>query len=104
MLSPAFTRAFRDVDVILGPTSPSTAFRLGEKKDDPVAMYLADIYTIAVNLAGIPGMSIPCGFDGGLPVGMQLIGNYFSEAKLLNVAHRYQQATDWHARMPGAFA
>ncbi|MFZ5722292.1 MAG: Asp-tRNA(Asn)/Glu-tRNA(Gln) amidotransferase subunit GatA [Pseudomonadota bacterium] len=99
-----FVRAFADVDVILGPTSPSTAFRLGEKKDDPVAMYLADIYTIAVNLAGIPGMSIPCGFDRGLPVGLQLIGNYFSEAKLLNVAHRYQQATDWHTRIPEAFA
>ncbi|MFP5441032.1 MAG: Asp-tRNA(Asn)/Glu-tRNA(Gln) amidotransferase subunit GatA [Gammaproteobacteria bacterium] len=99
-----FARAFTGVDVILGPTSPSTAFRLGEKKDDPVAMYLADIYTIAVNLAGIPGMSLPCGFDAGLPVGMQLIGNYFSEAKLLNVAHQYQQATDWHTRVPEAFA
>ena len=103
-----FSRAFTEVDVILGPTSPCTAFRLGEKKDDPVAMYLADIYTIAVNLAGVPGMSIPCGFDGTsgtqLPVGLQLIGNYFSEAKLLNIAHRYQQATDWHTRIPEAFA
>lgn len=99
-----FVRAFRDVDVIMGPTSPSTAFRLGEKKDDPVAMYLADIYTIAVNLAGVPGMTIPAGFDGGLPVGIQMIGNYFSEPKLLNVAHRYQQVTDWHTRIPEAFA
>ncbi len=99
-----FVRALQDVDVILGPTSPSTAFLLGEKKDDPVAMYLADIYTIAVNLAGLPGMSIPCGFDGNLPVGLQLIGNYFAEAKLLNIAHRYQQETDWHTRIPEAFA
>ncbi len=98
-----FARAFREVDVIIGPTSPSTAFRLGEKKDDPVAMYLADIYTIAVNLAGIPGLSMPCGFDAGLPVGMQLIGNHFSEAKLLNAAHQYQQVTDWHRRLPEAF-
>ncbi|MFZ5698224.1 MAG: Asp-tRNA(Asn)/Glu-tRNA(Gln) amidotransferase subunit GatA [Pseudomonadota bacterium] len=104
-----FVRAFTEVDLILGPTSPATAFRLGEKKDDPVAMYLADIYTIAVNLAGVPGLSIPCGFDnssgtGGLPVGMQLIGNYFTEARLLNAAHRYQQETDWHTRIPEAFA
>ncbi len=104
-----FVRAFTEVDLIIGPTSPATAFRLGEKKDDPVAMYLADIYTIAVNLAGVPGLSIPCGFDnssgtGGLPVGMQLIGNYFTEARLLNAAHRYQQETDWHTRIPEAFA
>ncbi|MFP5382826.1 MAG: Asp-tRNA(Asn)/Glu-tRNA(Gln) amidotransferase subunit GatA [Gammaproteobacteria bacterium] len=99
-----FVRAFAEVDVIMGPTSPTTAFRLGEKTSDPVAMYLADIYTIAVNLAGIPGMSIPCGFSNGLPVGLQLIGNYFAEAKLLNVAHRYQQETDWHGRIPEAFA
>jgi aspartyl-tRNA(Asn)/glutamyl-tRNA(Gln) amidotransferase subunit A len=99
-----FVRAFRDVDVIMGPTSPSTAFRLGEKKDDPIAMYLADIYTIAVNLAGVPGLTIPAGFDAGLPVGLQMIGNYFSEPKLLNVAHRYQQVTDWHTRIPEAFA
>jgi aspartyl-tRNA(Asn)/glutamyl-tRNA(Gln) amidotransferase subunit A len=98
-----FVRVFADVDVIIGPTSPTTAFRLGEKTSDPVAMYLADIYTIAVNLAGIPGMSIPCGFHQGLPVGMQLIGNYFAEAKLLNIAHRYQLETDWHARIPEAF-
>lgn len=97
-----FVEAFKSCDVILGPTSPSTAFKLGEKAADPVQMYLSDIYTIAVNLAGLPGMSIPCGFAGGLPVGLQLIGNYFDEARLLNVAHRYQQATDWHARRPGA--
>jgi len=90
--------------VIMGPTSPSTAFKLGEKAADPVQMYLSDIYTIAVNLAGLPGMSIPCGFADGLPVGLQLIGNYFAEARLLNVAHRYQQATDWHRRRPAGVA
>ena len=97
-----FVEAFKSCDVIMGPTSPSTAFKLGEKAADPVQMYLSDIYTIAVNLAGLPGMSIPCGFVGGLPVGLQLVGNYFAESQLLNVAHRYQQATDWHARRPGA--
>ena len=99
-----FVEAFKSCDVIMGPTSPSTAFKLGEKAADPVQMYLSDIYTIAVNLAGLPGMSIPCGFAGGLPVGLQLIGNYFAEGQLLNVAHRYQQATDWHARRPEAIA
>jgi aspartyl-tRNA(Asn)/glutamyl-tRNA(Gln) amidotransferase subunit A len=96
-----FEDAFRKCDVIVGPTSPTTAFRLGERAADPVQMYLSDIYTIAVNLAGLPGMSIPCGFDGkGLPVGLQLIGNHFSESRMLNVAHRYQLASDWHERMP----
>lgn len=100
-----FVEAFKHCDVILGPTSPSTAFKLGEKAADPVQMYLSDIYTIAVNLAGLPGMSLPCGFDAqGLPVGMQLIGDYFAEGRLLNVAHRYQQATDWHLRVPGGIA
>ena len=95
-----FVEAFKQCDVIMGPTSPSTAFKLGEKAADPVQMYLSDIYTIAVNLAGLPGMSVPCGFVSGLPVGLQLIGNYFAEGQLLNVAHRYQQATDWHLRRP----
>jgi len=96
-----FTEAFKQCDVILGPTAPTTAFKLGEKADDPVQMYLSDIYTIAVNLAGLPGMSLPCGFDGqGLPIGLQLIGNYFDEARMLNVAHQYQLATDWHQRAP----
>ena len=99
-----FVEAFKQCDVIMGPTSPSTAFKLGEKAADPVQMYLSDIYTIAVNLAGLPGMSTPCGFAGGLPVGLQLIGNYFDEARLLNVAHRYQQATDWHSRRPEGMA
>ena len=96
-----FVEAFKSCDVIMGPTSPTTAFRLGEKSADPVQMYLSDIYTIAVNLAGLPGMSVPCGFADGLPVGLQLIGNYFDEARLLGVAHRYQMATDWHRRLPG---
>jgi aspartyl-tRNA(Asn)/glutamyl-tRNA(Gln) amidotransferase subunit A len=99
-----FVEAFKSCDIIMGPTSPSTAFKLGEKAADPVQMYLSDIYTIAVNLAGLPGMSVPCGFAGGLPVGLQLIGNYFAEAKLLNAAHRYQQATDWHQRRPEGIA
>lgn len=95
-----FAEAFRQCDVILGPTSPCTAFKLGEKAADPVQMYLSDIYTIAVNLAGLPALSHPCGFVGGLPVGLQLIGDYFSEARLLNWAHRYQLNTDWHTRAP----
>jgi aspartyl-tRNA(Asn)/glutamyl-tRNA(Gln) amidotransferase subunit A len=99
-----FVEAFKACDVIMGPTSPSTAFKLGEKAADPVQMYLSDIYTIAVNLAGLPGMSVPCGFVKGLPVGLQLIGNYFAEAQLLNVAHRYQLATDWHQRRPAGLA
>jgi aspartyl-tRNA(Asn)/glutamyl-tRNA(Gln) amidotransferase subunit A len=98
-----FAEAFSKCDVIVGPTSPTSAFRLGEKAADPVQMYLSDIYTIAVNLAGLPGLSIPCGFDGrGLPVGLQVIGNYFAEARMLKVAHRYQIATDWHLRSPPA--
>ncbi|MFC5301952.1 Asp-tRNA(Asn)/Glu-tRNA(Gln) amidotransferase subunit GatA [Azospira restricta] len=100
LIAQDFVDAFKRCDVIMGPTSPCTAFGLGEKAADPVQMYLSDIYTIAVNLAGLPGMSIPCGFADGLPVGLQLIGDYFAEARLLNVAHRYQQATDWHLRTP----
>jgi len=104
LISEDFKQAFESCDVIMGPTSPTTAFKLGEKSDDPVAMYLSDIYTISVNLAGLPGMSIPAGFAAdGLPVGLQLIGQYFDEARLLNVAHKYQQATDWHKRMPKGF-
>jgi aspartyl-tRNA(Asn)/glutamyl-tRNA(Gln) amidotransferase subunit A len=96
-----FTEAFAKCDVIMGPTTPTTAFKLGEKAADPLQMYLSDIYTIAVNLAGLPGVSIPCGFDAkGLPVGLQIIGNYFREAQMLNVAHQYQLATDWHVRAP----
>ena len=101
LISEDFQRAFETVDIIMCPTSPSVAFRFGEKSADPIAMYLSDIYTIAVNLAGLPGMSIPVGFAGKLPVGMQLIGDYFGEERLLNAAHRYQQVTDWHTRSPG---
>jgi len=101
LIAQDFAAAFKQCDVIMGPTSPTTAFKLGEKSSDPVQMYLSDIYTIAVNLAGLPGMSIPCGFDGsGLPVGLQIIGNYFDEARMLNVAHQYQLGTDWHQRAP----
>ncbi|CAK0768830.1 Glutamyl-tRNA(Gln) amidotransferase subunit A [Gammaproteobacteria bacterium] len=100
LISDDFRQAFDEVDVILGPTSPTVAFNLGEKTADPVTMYLSDIYTIAVNLAGLPGLSMPAGFVNGRPVGLQLIGGYWQEGKLLNVAHCYQQATDWHRRMP----
>jgi len=98
-----FKRAFEQVDVVLGPTAQAPAFKLGDKTSDPVAMYLNDIYTIAANLAGIPAMSVPAGFVGGLPVGLQLMGNYFDEARLLNVAHQYQLATGWHRQLPKGF-
>ncbi|MFA5939044.1 MAG: Asp-tRNA(Asn)/Glu-tRNA(Gln) amidotransferase subunit GatA [Sinimarinibacterium sp.] len=98
-----FKRAFASVDLVLGPTATDVAFKLGSKTDDPVAMYLNDIYTIAANLAGIPAMSLSCGFADGLPIGLQLMGNFFDEARLLNVAHQYQQATDFHKQMPTAF-
>jgi aspartyl-tRNA(Asn)/glutamyl-tRNA(Gln) amidotransferase subunit A len=96
-----FSRAFREVDLIMGPTSPHTAFPIGSKTQDPVKMYLEDIYTIAVNLAGLPGMSIPAGFVNGLPVGLQIVGRDFGEGLLLNAAHQFQLATDWHQRLPG---
>jgi aspartyl-tRNA(Asn)/glutamyl-tRNA(Gln) amidotransferase subunit A len=104
LIAADFQKAFEQCDVIMGPTAPSVAFKFGEKSADPVQMYLSDIYTIAVNLAGLPGMSIPCGFDNGLPVGLQLIAPWFAEAKMLNAAHRYQLATDWHRRAPAGFA
>ena len=104
LISDDFRRAFQQVDVIMGPTSPTVAFNLGEKADDPITMYLSDIYTIAVNLAGLPGLSLPVGFVGQRPVGLQIIGDYFAEDRLLSVAHRYQQVTDWHQRAPAAFA
>ena len=98
-----FAEAFKQCDVIVSPTAPDTAFKLGEKTDDPVSMYLQDIYTIAVNLAGLPGMSIPAQHANGMPVGFQLVGNLFDEARLLNVAHQIQQATDWHLATPEGF-
>jgi aspartyl-tRNA(Asn)/glutamyl-tRNA(Gln) amidotransferase subunit A len=100
LIAQDFTEAFKQCDVIMGPAAPGTAFKVGEKTADPVSMYLEDLYTIAVNLAGLPGMSIPAGFSNGLPVGLQIIGNYFDEARMLGVGHQYQQATDWHTRMP----
>ncbi len=100
MIKDDFQRAFESVDLMLGPTTPEVAFEIGAKTDDPVSMYLQDIYTISLNLAGLPGMSLPVGFVDGLPVGMQLIGNYFDEAGLLNAAHSYQQVTDWHLQAP----
>ena len=100
LIAQDFVEAFKQCDVIMGPAAPSTAFKAGEKVDDPVAMYLQDIYTISTNLAGLPGMSVPAGFSNGLPVGLQIIGNYFDEARMLNVAHQYQQVTDWHTIVP----
>ena len=97
-----FSDAFKSVDLIMGPTCPSPAFKFGAKGDDPVAMYLEDIYTIATNLAGLPGMSVPCGMVEEKPVGLQIIGNYFDEARMLNVAHQFQQITDWHNQAPEA--
>ena len=99
-----FVSAFENVDLIMGPTCPSPAFKFGSKGDDPVAMYLEDIYTIATNLAGLPGMSVPCGMVEGKPVGLQIIGNYFDEARILNAAHQYQQASDWHTQAPEGIA
>ena len=100
-----FTEAFARCDVIMGPASPCVAYNLGEKASDPVQMYLDDIYTVPINLAGLPGMSIPCGFGArGRPVGLQIVGNYFDEGRMLSVAHAFQQATDWHTRTPPAFS
>ncbi len=103
LISDDFKQAFEKVDVIMGPTSPNVAFNKGERNDDPIAMYLSDIYTIAANLAGLPGMSVPAGFANNLPVGLQIIGNYFGESRLLNVAHQYQMNTDWHTQMPEVY-
>ncbi len=103
MISDDFKQAFEKVDVIMGPAAPETAFNIGEKTDDPISMYLSDIYTIAVNLAGLPGMSVPAGFSNNMPVGLQIIANHFDESRLLNVAHQYQQKTDWHKQIPEAF-
>jgi aspartyl-tRNA(Asn)/glutamyl-tRNA(Gln) amidotransferase subunit A len=98
-----FMAAFEDVDMILSPTTPNPAWKLGAKNADPVAAYLEDIYTITANLAGLPGLSMPAGFVDGLPVGVQLLAPYFQEGRLLNVAHQYQQVTDWHTRAPEGF-
>ncbi|MDR6534269.1 Asp-tRNA(Asn)/Glu-tRNA(Gln) amidotransferase subunit GatA [Variovorax soli] len=103
MIADDFQQAFAHCDLIAGPAAPTVAWKLGEHGDDPVADYLADIFTLPGSLAGLPGMSVPAGFDGGMPVGLQLIGNYFGEAKLLNAAHRFQQSTDWHQRTPEGY-
>jgi aspartyl-tRNA(Asn)/glutamyl-tRNA(Gln) amidotransferase subunit A len=101
LIADDFRRAYQSCDVIAGPTAPTAAFRIGAKADDPVEMYLNDIFTVAANLTGAPALSIPCGFDrNGLPIGLQLQGDAFAEAMLLDVAHRFQQATDWHRRIP----
>jgi aspartyl-tRNA(Asn)/glutamyl-tRNA(Gln) amidotransferase subunit A len=104
LIAEDFNRAFEQCDVIMGPTSPTTAFSLGDKTEDPVSMYLNDIYTISVNLAGLPGMSVPAGFDSNhRPVGLHIVGQYFDEARLLQIAHQYQRVTDWHKQMPKGF-
>lgn len=103
LISDDFNEAFKQVDVIMGPTTPTVAFKIGEKIADPVTMYLSDAYTVATNLAGLPGMSIPVGFSNDMPVGLQIIGNHFSEQRLLNVAHIYQKETDWHRQVPAQF-
>ncbi|HET9391840.1 MAG TPA: Asp-tRNA(Asn)/Glu-tRNA(Gln) amidotransferase subunit GatA [Steroidobacteraceae bacterium] len=100
LINADFSRAFGEVDVLMGPTTPTPAFEIGAKTADPITMYLNDIYTIGANLAGLPAVSVPCGFVGGLPVGLQIVGRHFSEAKLLNVAHAFQRETDWHTRIP----
>ena len=104
LIAQDFAEAYEQCDLIMGPTSPSVAFEVGAKAFDPVQMYLNDIYTVAANLAGLPAMSIPCGFgEGGMPVGLHVVGNYFSEAHMLNAAHQYQRATDWHQRAPKGY-
>ncbi|MDR2154438.1 MAG: Asp-tRNA(Asn)/Glu-tRNA(Gln) amidotransferase GatCAB subunit A, partial [Burkholderiaceae bacterium] len=104
LIADDFQRAFQDCDLIAGPVAPTVAWKLGEHGADPLADYLADIYTLPASLAGLPAMSAPAGFGAdGLPVGLQLIGNYLQEGRLLNVAHRLQQATDWHLRVPQGY-
>jgi aspartyl-tRNA(Asn)/glutamyl-tRNA(Gln) amidotransferase subunit A len=105
LIADDFQAAFRTCDVIMAPVAPTVAWDIGSNQDDPLAEYLADIFTLSVSLAGLPGMSVPCGFGAhGRPVGLQIIGNYFDEARMLAIAHRFQEATDWHARVPDGFA
>ena len=103
LISDDFARAFSDVDLLVGPTTPTPAFGIGQKMGDPIQMYLNDIYTIGANLAGLPGVSIPCGFSDGLPVGMQLVGKQLNEAELFKAAYYFQQETDWHKRVPAEY-
>ena len=104
LISDDFARAFRDVDFVAGPTTPTPAFGIGQKTSNPIEMYLNDIYTIGANLAGLPAISIPCGFVRNLPVGLQLVAPPLQEARLLKVAHHFQRVTDWHQRVPAAYA
>ena len=104
LIADEFAQAFASVDVLMGPTTPTPAFEIGAKMNDPITMYLNDIYTIGANLAGLPAISIPCGHASGLPVGLQIIGTHFAEAKLLGIAHAYQRETDWHTRVPPGYA
>jgi aspartyl-tRNA(Asn)/glutamyl-tRNA(Gln) amidotransferase subunit A len=104
LINADFSRAFESVDVLLGPTTPTPAFAIGAKTADPITMYLNDIYTIGANLAGLPAISVPCGFVQDLPVGLQIVGPHFSEARVLNAAHAFQEATDWHTRAPAGYA
>jgi len=104
LISDDFSKAFNEVDVIAGPTTPTTAFLRGDKRDDPVAMYLNDLFTVSANLSGLPAMSLPCGFEDKLPVGLQLVGPAQQESRLLNLAHQYQLNTDWHRQMPADFS
>ena len=100
LISEDFKKAFKKCDVILGPSAPSVAFPIGDKKEDPLKMYMQDVYTISTNLAGLPAMSIPMGFKTNLPLGLQIIGNHFDESKILSLAHHYQNLTDWHTKSP----
>ncbi len=100
LVSKDFMAAFKEVDVVAGPTTPTTAFKRGDKNADPIAMYLNDLFTVSANLSGLPGLSAPCGFSNGMPIGLQLVAPFNEEGRLLNVAHRYQQMTDWHAQSP----
>jgi aspartyl-tRNA(Asn)/glutamyl-tRNA(Gln) amidotransferase subunit A len=104
LINADFARAFEEVDVLIGPTTPTPAFPIGAKTSDPITMYLNDIYTIGANLAGLPAISVPCGFVQGLPVGLQIVGPHFSEARVLTAAHAFQRATDWHTRIPVGYA
>jgi aspartyl-tRNA(Asn)/glutamyl-tRNA(Gln) amidotransferase subunit A len=104
LINADFIRAFKEVDVLMGPTTPTPAFALGAKTADPITMYLNDIYTIGANLAGLPAASVPCGFVQDLPVGLQIVGPHFAEARVLTAAHALQRATDWHTRVPRAYA
>src|SRR5262249_29185644 len=104
LINADFIDAFKQVDVLMGPTTPTPAFPIGAKTSDPITMYLNDIYTIGANLAGLPAISVPCGFVQELPVGLQIVGPHFSEARVLHAAHAFQTATDWHTRVPAGYA